>query len=195
MNFRTHRNWSQQSFWPHDSSSQAMGNGCAHKAPQGTSASLLEASSEQPDWEDLPAERWPGPDAVTLSTDCQLSPTQPMTRRVKGSPTTPGQPVQVKSPPPNVTGGTAQNSHFHRAPALRTISRHILTNSWSQEGCTNSLVKPLSNQAIPFCHRYAAWQTSTENKQICEQPDAWYQQAPSHFHHYTPSPGSSTKPN
>ena len=52
--------------------------------------------------ERFPNRTLPGPDAVTFSTDNQLSPTQPVTRRVKAAPTIPGQSVRLGSPPPNV---------------------------------------------------------------------------------------------
>ena len=54
---------------------------------------VLEASQEQPDREDPPAERWPGPDAVTFSTEYRLSPTHSMTRRSKAPPMASAQPL------------------------------------------------------------------------------------------------------
>ena len=58
------------------------------------------------EWEDLPTDRWPGPEAVTFCNEYQLSPTQPVTRRSKAAPIASGQIVHVTSQPPNVSGGT-----------------------------------------------------------------------------------------
>ena len=60
---------------------------------------ILEALQEQPDWEDPPADRCQVPSLSTQHTVYQLSPTQPVTRRSKASPTVSAQPVQVKSLP------------------------------------------------------------------------------------------------
>ena len=139
-----------------------------------------------------PAERWPGPEAVTFSTEYQLLPTQPLTRRSKAAPVASGQTVQVKSPPPNVSGGTAslmrtaQNSHFRRAPALRTTLRQMQTSTWSQKGCRNSRVKPFfqSSRSLLALARGMADIAQKEGKS--EQPGGWYQ---------PPIPRSSTKLN
>ena len=76
----------------------------------GEKDAILKALQEQPDWEDPPTDRWPGFEAVNprlSTTGYELSPTQLVTRRSKAAPTASAQPVQVKSPPPHVLGGTA----------------------------------------------------------------------------------------
>ena len=63
---------------------------------------ILEAMQEQPDWEDLPPGRWPGPVRQPQRGMFLLSPTQRVARRSKAAPTALAQPIQVKSPPPHV---------------------------------------------------------------------------------------------
>ena len=104
-------------------------------------------------------------------------PTQPMTRRSKAPPIASGQPVQVKSPHPNVSGGTAsymtaaQNSHFRRVPTLRTID--VLTNTWSQKCCTNSRIKAFfqSSHSLALTRGMAA---NPQKEGKSEQPEGWY---------------------
>ena len=80
----------------------------AQRAPAiGEKESILEALMKQQDWDVAAPDRWLGPDATELNNDHQISPTEPMPRRVKATPTTLGQTLPVKSPPPNVSGGTA----------------------------------------------------------------------------------------
>ena len=124
-------------------------------------ATILEALQEQPDWEGLPADRWPGPEAVTFSTGYQLSPTQPVTRRSKAAPPASGQTVSVKSPPPNVSGGTAsylqivRNRHSHR-----TILRQTRTGTSCKTPAV--LCKPTLSQSN--CHSIYA------RVQLCQDP-------------------------
>ena len=100
----------------------------------GRKITFLEALLEQPDCEEPSADRWPGHEPVTFSTEYQLSPTQPMTLR-KAASIVSGQTVQVKSPPPNVSGGTA--SLMNRAKqSLRTILGQIQTSTLLHKGCT-----------------------------------------------------------
>ena len=55
--------------------------------------------------DDAPADRWPV-HATELNNDHQVSPTQPMPRRVKEAPTNLGQAVPVESPASKVSAGT-----------------------------------------------------------------------------------------
>ena len=58
---------------------------------------ILEVMQELPDWEDPPTARWPNSDSGYNNADFQLSPTQPVARRLKAAPI-----VQVKSPPARI---------------------------------------------------------------------------------------------
>ena len=70
---------SQQNFPSHVGSSEAVGGGCTQRAAGFGRSSI--GLQEQPDSEGAPADRWPGPQAVTFDTGCQLSPKQLVTRR------------------------------------------------------------------------------------------------------------------
>ena len=176
----------------HVSSHHAMGDGYPYKAPQGFERSsftqpcerlhweknaLSEALLEQPDCEEPSADRWPGHEPVTFSTEYQLSPTQPMTLR-KAASIVSGQTVQVKSPPPNVSGGTA--SLMNRAKqSLRTILGQIQTSTLPRKGCTKLACQAFFQSSLPLL--LSLWQINHKRVKS-EQPEGWYQLAPIHFH-------------
>ena len=71
-----------------------------------------------------------GPDAGNNNADFQLSPTQPVSRRSKAASTVSAQPLQVKSPPPDVSGRTvAQASLEPDSSPHHVISRLLLTSA------------------------------------------------------------------
>ena len=118
----------------------------AYRRRKGT---VLEALQEQPDWEDFPTERWPGPEAVTFSTEHQLSPTQPNDKACKSS--------SNNSPPVSASAIAAverfrwysivsENRAKQSLPPSASTAHHLASDTdehqVSQEGCTISLVKP-----------------------------------------------------
>ena len=80
----------------------------------------------------------PGPEPVNFNAGYQLSPTQLVTRPLKGS-------AKCFSPTSS-SEVTQSNSHSHRTNQLLS-----LTSTWAQEKCTHWCVKPLL---------HATWQIS-----------------------------------
>ena len=139
---------------------------------------------ERQDWDDAPTDRWPGCHATKLNSDHQISPTQPMPRRVKAAPTT------------GSTSGITAAERFwwyndivecraKQSPSSRVSVAHHLTpgthchpDTLGSERAARQAYSQPNISFLTICNSMARRRQSFGKR---GQPEEWYPQAAAHF--------------
>ena len=126
---------------------------------------------------------------VTFSIGYQLSPTQPVTRRLKAAPTASGQSVQVESPPPDVSKWYCFASEVlaRKVRAKQSLSPHHRVSDTDEHRVPRKMyrmVRQAFSQSSLSLLALAFEMAFVPKKGVySEHFEGWYQQAPLQFHH------------